>query len=648
MNPYTKEQFLSLLREEGIDGISVLEQEKVTLNNIIFYLQYYRFDVNEHFFLELAKELRLPFVAKEQVLKQSRLATILPFEIIEDQLIILTQIKPESVVIVTANPFNTRLLEKIEIILHKKIEISIASIQAIEAANDSGYREIHKYKALKELFDRDPDESAYRVLYPWQRNTLIIISFLASVLFLINGTLAIVLIFSFVNFFYFIFNPLKIYISMQGFFGSKNYLHITDEELRELDEKTLPIYTIFIPLYKEARILPNVLQNISKLDYPHDRLDVKILLEEVDTETLEEARHLGLFGNPRAVIEPMSPDSYREFLTIFDPIIVPNDDVRTKPRACNYGLHRAKGEFCVIYDAEDAPDPDQLKRAVILFRRIGEEYACIQARLNYHNSNDNILTHWFTIEYSYWFDYYLQGLDFVGCPIPLGGTSNHFRTKLLKKIGAWDPYNVTEDANLGIRIACRKLKVCMMDSYTYEEANGHLWNWIRQRSRWNKGYVQTYLLHMRKPRKLFEELGWRQFLLFQITFGGNALVPLINPFLWAITFLELIIPGSINFNVDILIVLMCMMNAFASNLIYIGIHLVACLKKKMYAEIPYVLLLPIYWVLISIGAWRGLLQLLTKPFYWEKTVHGINKNFERAATTSSGMGDQKVDGKSTI
>lgn len=470
MNPFTKERVISLLREGDIDGISILEQDKVTLENIIFYLQRYKFDIGEHFFLAIAKELGLPFMEREQLLKQSHLAPSLPFEIIKDQLIILLQITQEAVVIATANPFNTRLLEQLGMMFQLKVEIHIASIQAIEAVDESGYRELHKYQALKELFDRNPDESAYRVLYPWQRNILLITFFLVYVLFFINGIFALALVFSLINLFYCIFNPVKLYVSLQGFIGNKNYPSVTDEELRVLDESTLPVYTILIPLYKEAQILPNVLQNISKLDYPRDRLDVKILLEEVDTETVEEARRLGLFGNPRAVIEPMSLDDYREFLMIFDPVVIPNADIRTKPRACNHGLRRAKGEFCVIYDAEDAPDPDQLKRAVILFRRIGEEYACIQARLNYYNPDDNILTHWFTIEYSYWFDYYLQGLDYIGCPIPLGGTSNHFRTKLLKRAGAWDPYNVTEDADLGIRIARRKLKVCTMNSYTYEEA----------------------------------------------------------------------------------------------------------------------------------------------------------------------------------
>ena len=631
MNSCTKEWVLSLLREENIDGISVLEQDKVTLENIIFYLQGYKFDINERFFRALAKELGLPFVERQQLLEQSYLATTLPYEIIKDQLIILMQITPEAVVIATANPFNTYLLEQLGMIFQREIEVRISSIQAIEDANERGYREIHKYQALKELIDRNPDESAYRVLYQWQRNFLLAIFFLVYSFFIIDGIFALAFFFSFVNVFYFIFNPVKFYISLKGFIGSKNYHSITDEEIRELDESNLPIYTILIPLYKEARILPNVLLNISKLDYPRDRLDVKILLEEVDTETIEEARRLGLFGSPHAIIEPMSLDEYREFLMIFDPVVVPNADIRTKPRACNHGLRRAKGEFCVIYDAEDAPDPDQLKKAVILFRKIGEEYACIQARLNYYNPDDNILTHWFTIEYSYWFDYYLQGLDLVGCPIPLGGTSNHFRTKLLKRVGAWDPYNVTEDADLGIRIARRKLKVCTIDSYTYEEANGHLWNWIRQRSRWNKGYVQTYLLHMRKPKQLLAELGWKQFALFQIAFGGNALMPLLNPFMWTITFLTLTVPDLVHFKVAFLIAVICIINTFVSNSLYVGIHLIACLKKKRYAEIPYGLTFPLYWVLISIAAWKGLFQLLTKPFFWEKTVHGINKNFKRAS-----------------
>ncbi|MFA5268986.1 MAG: glycosyltransferase family 2 protein [Methanoregula sp.] len=636
MKPFSKDRVLSLLLKEDLDSIAILEADEVTLDNIIFSLQKYKFDVDDHFFLTLADELDLPYLGPEQLREQSYRAPGLPYGIIRDQLIFLLNITPESVEIATANPFNRRLIQRLEIMFKRKVSLHIASIRAIEAANNSGYREIHKYRALKGLFDRNPDESAYRVLYPWQRNTLLILFFLVYGLFLVDGAFALVLVFSAMNIFYAIFNPVKFYISLRGFSGSQNEFAVSDDEIAALDESTLPVYTLFIPLYKEARILPNILKNINKLDYPKDKLDVKILLEEVDTETIAEAERLGLFGNPRAIIDPMTMEEYRKFLRIFDPVLIPDSDIRTKPRACNQGLYRAKGEFCVIFDAEDDPDPDQLKRAVILYNRIGDDYACIQARLNYYNPHDNILTHWFTIEYSYWFDYYLQGLDYVGCPIPLGGTSNHFRTKQLIMIGGWDPYNVTEDADLGIRIARRKLKVGMMESYTYEEANGHVWNWIRQRSRWNKGYIQTYFVHMRKPKKMLEDLGWKQFLLFQISFGGNVLLPLLNPLLWLITLLTLTLPELLHFRVWILIAVLSITNLFISNWVYVGLHLDACIKEKDYREIPYVLLFPFYWVLISIGAWKGLLQLLTDPFYWEKTIHGISKGFRTAATVPHG------------
>jgi cellulose synthase/poly-beta-1,6-N-acetylglucosamine synthase-like glycosyltransferase len=632
MKPFSKNRVLSLLREADLDGIAILESDEITLENIIFSLQKYKFDVDDHFFLTLAGELGLPYLGTEQLLAQSYRAPGLPYGIIRDQLVFLMNVTPEMVEIATANPFNRRIIQRFEILFRRKVSIHIASIRAIEAANNCGYREIHKYRALKGLFDRNPDESAYRVLYPWQRNAFLFFFFLIYSLFIVDGIFALVLVFSVLNIFYFIFNPVKFYISLRGFSGPQNEFVVTDDEIAALEESTLPVYTILIPLYKEARILPNLLKNINKLDYPKDKLDVKLLLEEVDTETIAEAERLGLFGNPRAIIPPMTLEEYHVFLRIFDPVLIPDADIRTKPRACNQGLYRAKGEFCVIYDAEDDPNPDQLKRAVILYNRIGNDYACIQARLNYYNPDDNLLTRWFTTEYSYWFDYYLQGLDYVGCPIPLGGTSNHFRTKQLIGLGGWDPYNVTEDADLGIRIARRKLKVGMMDSYTYEEANGHVWNWIRQRSRWNKGYIQTYFVHMRKPGKLLEDLGWKQFFLFQVNFGGNLLLPLLNPLLWLITVLTFAVPGLLHFSVWILIAVFSITNMFISNAVYIGLHVNACIKEKAYREIPYVLIFPLYWVLISIGAWKGLLQILTNPFYWEKTIHGIAKGFKPAAT----------------
>ena len=182
-------------------------------------------------------------------------------------------------------------------------------------------------------------------------------------------------------------------------------------------------------------------------------------MEERDQETINEAKALGLFGgHPKKTVEGIPCEEYQEFLKLFDPIIIPGAKVTTKPRACNYGLLRAKGELCVIYDAEDNPDPDQLKKAAIVFLRSPEDVVCLQSKLNFYNADENIITKWFSIEYANWYEFYLQGLDWIEAPIPLGGTSNHFRKKGLDELGRWDPYNVTEDADIGIRLARQKLK----------------------------------------------------------------------------------------------------------------------------------------------------------------------------------------------
>jgi cellulose synthase/poly-beta-1,6-N-acetylglucosamine synthase-like glycosyltransferase len=317
---------------------------------------------------------------------------------------------------------------------------------------------------------------------------------------------------------------------------------------------------------------------------------------------------------------------YRNFLKIFEPIIVPEGQVKTKPRACNYGLIRANGEYVTIYDAEDDPEPDQLKKALISFQRMGQGCVCLQSHLNFYNSEENLLTKWFSLEYLYWFDYYLEGLDGIDAPIPLGGTSNHFKTKRLRRLGSWDPYNVTEDADLGIRIYRSGLKTGMLNSYTYEEANNNVWNWIRQRSRWCKGHMQTFLVQMRHPRKMIRDMGWKKFVLFQLTFGGNILLPLINPLLWAITILTLLFSGTFSFlSFAPWIAFINTFNLIAGNLVHISLYLRTVVVEKRFSFIHIALTMPLYWILVSVGAWKGMIQLITKPHYWEKTIHGISK-----------------------
>jgi glycosyltransferase XagB len=180
-------------------------------------------------------------------------------------------------------------------------------------------------------------------------------------------------------------------------------------------------------------------------------------------------------------------------------IVVPCGLPQTKPRALNYALCFARGSLLTIYDAEDIPDPRQLRRAAAAFAVLPQDTACLQAELVFDNANENWLTRQFTIEYAMLFGMILPALAAHRLPLPLGGTSNHFRIDALRRAGAWDAYNVTEDADLGIRLARLGFDTDTITSCTYEEANVSLRNWMRQRTRWMKGFLATWLVHMREP-----------------------------------------------------------------------------------------------------------------------------------------------------
>ncbi|MEK3750879.1 glycosyltransferase family 2 protein [Paenibacillus sp. FSL E2-8871] len=400
-------------------------------------------------------------------------------------------------------------------------------------------------------------------------------------------------------------------------YGAKEsaQLRYTEEEIAAIDERALPVYSILVPIYKESNIIPQLIRNIENLDYPRSKLDVRLLIEEDDVEAQE-------------LLRTFKPPSY------FTVLVVPHSLPKTKPKACNYGLIRARGEYVVIYDAEDRPDPDQLKKVYLAFQASQENVCCIQAKLNYYNSNQNLLTRWFTHEYSMWFELLLPGVMQLDIPIPLGGTSNHFKTDVLKKINAWDPYNVTEDADLGVRLYKEGYKTAIVDSRTWEEATSRAGNWIRQRSRWIKGYMQTWLVHMRNPVQLWRDLGAKGFFGFQAMVLATPMLPLLNPIFWTMLLLwylakveiiPLFFPGPIYY--------FAAFELFIGNFIFVysltvGIYWVTRdLHNKgnkvfSFSLIKYTLLTPIYWVLMSIAAIKAAIQLVTKPFYWEKTTHG--------------------------
>ncbi len=394
---------------------------------------------------------------------------------------------------------------------------------------------------------------------------------------------------------------------------------IDESIIQALDQRDVkwPTYTILCPLYKETKIAQQFVAAMKALDYPQDRLQVLLLTEEDDDET-------------RAVLSSVYlPENF----TI---ITVPRGEPQTKPRACNFGLLQAKGQFVVIFDAEDQPEPYQLKKAVLTFANHNAELACVQAKLNYYNKNQNILTRLFTAEYSTWFGIMLPGLQRAGFALPLGGTSNHFRTEVLRALGGWDAFNVTEDCDLGLRISQFGLRTTILDSTTYEEATSQLKNWLRQRSRWIKGYLQTYLVHMRHPLQTVQDGHIRSFLSLQVIVGTWTFVLLFNPIMWLLTLFyiafhpvhlySILAPAPVLYAGTICLVF--------GNFFYLYIHFLGCLQRREYALIKWVVFLPLYWVFMSVSAYIALYQLIVKPHYWEKTQHGDHLQAAQPILTS--------------
>jgi cellulose synthase/poly-beta-1,6-N-acetylglucosamine synthase-like glycosyltransferase len=249
----------------------------------------------------------------------------------------------------------------------------------------------------------------------------------------------------------------------------------------------------------------------------------------------------------------------------------------------------------------------------------------LQAKLSYYNADQNLLTSWFAIEYAMWFSFLLPGLVAQRGPLPLGGTSNHFRGEVLQAAGGWDPYNVTEDADLGIRLARRGYQTRVLESTTFEEANSDVINWVKQRSRWYKGYLQTWLVHTRHPRKLLRELGWRGFIGFNLFVAGTPLLSLMNPIFWILTALWFLIhPPVILALFPSWLYYLSMMVMIAGNVSLFYSWLISARMAGSRKLVFAALLVPVYWVLMSIAVIKAAVQLISAPSFWEKTVHGLD------------------------
>ncbi len=418
----------------------------------------------------------------------------------------------------------------------------------------------------------------------------------------------------FINILFFTTDLIKIILFIIGLYKNnisnyykKDNLNITDNDL--------PIYTILLPVRNEKYIvINNLLNSLYNLDYPQDKLDIKLIVDVDDKETIDVAQKLLTKFN-------------------FDLIIVPDFKVKSKPMSLNYALKFAKGKFLTIYDAEDRPEKYQLRKAIEKFNKLDENVVCLQASLNFYNKYDNILSYYFSIEYSMWFDYTINSINTFATFFPLGGTSNHFRIDKLKQVGGWDGYNMTEDAELGIRLAKANYKISTLNSITEEECPTTIKAWLKQRSRWLKGFAQTFCEHLllSRPISSNKSLIKNKFLkIFQLNLP-NIIIFFTFIGMSFFSFLALII---IIFNnliylnmIPNIITLKYLMyaNIYIMIIMIYGSFISICIKNKMRFNLLAFIFFPLYWTLHYIASIKSLYELIVKPFYWSKTEHGVSK-----------------------
>ncbi|WP_135503763.1 glycosyltransferase [Roseovarius aestuariivivens] len=367
----------------------------------------------------------------------------------------------------------------------------------------------------------------------------------------------------------------------------------------------LPRVSMLVPLFRETEIAHALIARLTQLTYPKCLLDVVLVLEEEDALTRQTLAQIDLPPWIRVVV-------------------VPDGHPRTKPRAMNYALDFCEGEIVGIFDAEDAPEADQITRVARAFQAAPADVVCLQGVLDYYNSRQNWLARCFTIEYAAWFRMMLPGMARLGLAIPLGGTTLYFRRNALEELGGWDAHNVTEDADLGFRLARHGYRTDMVATATFEEANCRPWPWVKQRSRWLKGYMTTYLVHMRRPRLLYRQLGARKFWGFQAHFVSAVSQVLLAPVLWSFWLVFFGLPHPLDAAVPPVVLMGCAGLFLAFEAINMTVNVAAIFGSGHRHLIAWVATMPLYWPLACIAAYKALYELIVNPFFWDKTSHGLS------------------------
>ena len=422
-----------------------------------------------------------------------------------------------------------------------------------------------------------------------------------------------IFLFIFLNILYFFTNIVKAFLFLYSV-KSYNYNDYFEKVDLSINDEDLPIYTILLPVRDETHpVLNSLLKSIYELDYPKDKLDIKFVVDENDIKTIKVGKKLLKKFN-------------------FDLVIVPDFKVKSKPLSCNYALNFIKGKYLVIFDAEDRPEKYQLKKALKRFNELDEKYICLQASLNFYNKYDNFITYCFSIEYSMWFDFTIRTITKYGTFFPLGGTSNHFKVKELFEIGKWDGYNMTEDAELGVRIAKAGYKIYYLNSITNEECPKTIYAWIKQRTRWIKGFMQTFCEHLffKKPKTINSNLKFkniRQLQFFDIiTFD----IFIMMSFLFFLSIISILINHNMFMKImDLnliylskLLIFISYFNFFSLILMNYISFITIIIKNKLKFKLLYFIFSLFYWILHYVAGIRAFYYFVKSPFYWSKTKHG--------------------------
>jgi cellulose synthase/poly-beta-1,6-N-acetylglucosamine synthase-like glycosyltransferase len=488
------------------------------------------------------------------------------------------------------------------------VRLRIATPTAIRAALMQSGAASYLREAINRLSRLYPDLSARRLATRDQ----------VAFLFLALGLLAAAIVFW--------PNPTLITVNLIGscFFFGVTVLrfiaaglvsrHKVEDFIADRSDDDLPVYSVLVPLYREAALVGELIAALDQIDWPADRLDIKLIVEADDTETVA-AVAMAVDGAP------------------YEIIAVPPAEPRTKPKALAFALPFARGSLVTIYDAEDRPHPQQLRQAHSVFNAADARLACLQASIVIDNQRDSFLARMFAIEYSTLFDGLFPALVDLGLPLPLGGTSNHFRREALDAVGGWDPFNVTEDADLGIRLARFGYRSATISLPTYEEAPARLMPWLRQRTRWFKGWLQTWLVHMRKPVKFARQVGLRQFIGFNLVGTGMIVSVIIHPIYLATLLIVATDPLHLWRDGSLVTAAIVGLNLFNLAAGYLAMTSLAGRTLSLRGradEMPALIGLPIYWLLMSLAAYRAIWQLVTRPHLWEKTPHPLRGQGRRA------------------